>query len=153
MREPVAREVEGVDLDLRLSNFDPTSSAGCSMRRCRACAPWVACTSMPRMTDLALWAAVCETALWPARHLRSRLRGKPQSRHREHYRSSPVAICVRSITVDRTAWTRSASDFLHLCAETAREEFPTGTGRARAGRRRRAQTFWREGRENDRGEH
>ena len=44
---------------------------------------------LPRMADFALWASACETALWPARHFRPRLHGKPQSRHREHHRSGP----------------------------------------------------------------
>ena len=40
---------------------------------------------LPRMADFALWTSSCEPALC----LRARLRGKPQSGHREHHRSRP----------------------------------------------------------------
>src|SRR2546430_13265405 len=75
--------------------------------------------------------------------------------------ADPIATCVRTMMANRTMWTGSASDLLRLCAETARDEFSSGTPgtkspRALAGRLRRAQTFlrtlgieitfWREGR-------
>ena len=105
------------------------------------------------------------------RHFRSRLRGKPQSRHREHHRSGSRSH-LRACNHGRPdQWTGSASDLLRLCAESARDETSIGPAwaknpRALAGRLRRAQTFLRtlgieitfsrEGRagtKNDQGEH
>ena len=50
--------------------------------------------------------------------------------------------------VDRTIWSGSASDLLHLCVESARDDVSRGLAwaknpRALAGRLRRAQTFLR----------
>jgi hypothetical protein len=62
--------------------------------------------------------------------------------------ADPIATCVRSIMVDRTMWTGSASDLLRLYAESARDDVSSGPAwaknpRALAGRLRRAQTFLR----------
>ena len=53
---------------------------------------------LPRMADFALWASGLRNRAVACRHLRSRLRGKPQSRHREHHRSGSrrQLACVHS---------------------------------------------------------
>jgi hypothetical protein len=116
---------------------------------------------LPRMADFALWAAACEPALWPAGTFARAYAANRSAAIESIIESDPIATCVRTMMANRTMWTGSASDLLRLCAETARDEFSSGTPgtkspRALAGRLRRAQTFlrtlgieitfWREGR-------
>ena len=116
---------------------------------------------LPRMADFALWAAGCEPALWPAGTFARAYTSNHQAAIESIIEADPIATCVRTMMANRTMWTGSASDLLRLCAETARDEFSSGTPgtkspRALAGRLRRAQTFlrtlgieitfWREGR-------
>jgi hypothetical protein len=116
---------------------------------------------LPRMADFALWAAACEPALWPAGTFARAYTSNRRAAIESIIEADPIATCVRTMMVNRTMWTGSASDLLRLCAETARDEFSSGTPgtkspRALAGRLRRAQTFlrtlgieitfWREGR-------
>jgi hypothetical protein len=116
---------------------------------------------LPRMADFALWATACETALWPAGTFAHAYAANRKAAIESIIEADPAATCVRSIMVDRTVWTGSASDLLRLCEERARDDIAKGTLRPRnprtlAGRLRRAQTFlrtlgieisfWREGR-------
>jgi hypothetical protein len=103
---------------------------------------------LPRMADFALWAAACETALWPAGTFASAYSANRRAAIESIMEADPIATCLRSIMADRTTWTGSASDLLRLCAESARESPPGGIAwaknpRALAGRLRRAQTFLR----------
>jgi hypothetical protein len=116
---------------------------------------------LPRMADFALWAAACEPALWPAGTFARAYTSNRRAAIESIIEADPIATCVRTMMANRTMWTGSASDLLRLFAETARDEFSSGTPgtkspRALAGRLRRTQTFlrtlgieitfWREGR-------
>jgi hypothetical protein len=116
---------------------------------------------LPRMADFALWAAACEPALWPAGTFARAYTSNRRAAIESIIEADPIAACVRTMMANRTIWIGSASDLLRLCAETARDEFSSGTPgtknpRALAGRLRRPQTFlrtlgieitfWREGR-------
>jgi hypothetical protein len=103
---------------------------------------------LPRMADFALWAAACETALWPGGTFARAYTSNRRTAIESVIEADPIANCVRTVMANRTMWTGSASDLLRLCAETARDEFPSGapgakSPRALAGRLRRAQTFLR----------
>src|SRR5262249_26576042 len=103
---------------------------------------------LPRMADFALWAAACETALWPAGTFASADAANHRTAIENIIEGDPVATCVRALMIDRTAWTGSASELLRLCAEHARVDLPNSSvwaknPRVLAGRLRRAQTFLR----------
>jgi hypothetical protein len=100
---------------------------------------------LPRMSDFALWATACETALWPAGTFAGAYAANRRAAIESIIEADPIATCVRAIMVDRT-WTGSASDLLRLCAESARDDISRGVAwaknpRALAGRLRRCQTF------------
>src|SRR5262245_8248683 len=104
--------------------------------------------ALPRMADFALWAAACETALWPAGIFARAYAANRRAAIESIMEADPIATCLRSIMAARTTWTGSASDLLRLCAESARERPPGGIAWAKnprvlAGRLRRAQTFLR----------
>ena len=104
--------------------------------------------ALPRMADFVLWATACETALWPAGTFARSYKANRRAAVESIIEADPIANCVRAIMVDRTMWTGSASDLLHLCAESARDDVSGGTAWAKnpgalAGRLRRAQTFLR----------
>jgi hypothetical protein len=103
---------------------------------------------LPRMADFALWATACETALWPAGTFALAYAANRKAAIESIIEADPIAARVRALMVERSMWTGSASDLLRLCAESARDETPRGTGwttnpRALAGRLRRAQSFLR----------
>src|SRR5262249_19745128 len=77
---------------------------------------------LPRMADFALWAAACETALWPAGTFARAYAANRRAAIENIIEADPIATCVRAIMVDRTMWSGSASDLLRLCAERARED-------------------------------
>jgi hypothetical protein len=101
---------------------------------------------LPRMADFALWAAACETALWPAGTVARAYAANRRAAIESIVEADPVATCLRSLMVDRSIWAGSASDLMRLCAEHARVDISTPwtkNPRALAGRLRRAQTFLR----------
>jgi hypothetical protein len=103
---------------------------------------------LPRMADFALWATACETALWPAGTFAQAYAANRRAAVESIVEADPVATCVRSLMIDRSIWTGSASDLLRLCVERARADISSGTASAKnpwmlAGRLRRAQTFLR----------
>jgi hypothetical protein len=103
---------------------------------------------LPRMADFALWAAACETALWPAGTFARAYAANRRAAIESIVEADPVAMCVRALMIDRNTWTGSASDLLSLCAERTRADISNGSAwaknpRALAGRLRRAQTFLR----------
>jgi hypothetical protein len=79
------------------------------------------------MADFALSATACETALWPAGTFARSYKANRRAAIESIIEADPIANCVRAIMVDRTMWTGSASDLLHLCAETARDDVSRGT--------------------------
>jgi hypothetical protein len=104
--------------------------------------------TLPRMADFALWAAACETALWPANTFARVYAANRSAAIESVIEADPIATCVRAMMVDRTMWSGTASELLRLCAESARDEISKGAAWARnpravAGRLRRAQTFLR----------
>jgi hypothetical protein len=122
--------------------------------------------SLPRMADFALWAAACETALWPAGTIARAYRANRQAILESVIEADPVATCVRDLMANRDQWAGTASDFLLAAdkllrqqASIRRPDWPR-TPRALAGRLRRAQTslravgidiaFHREGRSGSR---
>ena len=78
--------------------------------------------ALPRMADFALWATACETARWPAGTFARSYKANRRATIESIIEADPIATCVRAIMVDRTMWTGSASDILHLCAESARDD-------------------------------
>jgi hypothetical protein len=103
---------------------------------------------LPRMADFALWAAACETALWPAGTFARAYAANRRTAIESIIEADPVATCVRALMIDRTMWSGSASELLRLCVGHARADILSGTPwaknpRALAGRLRRAQTFLR----------
>src|SRR5262249_24000711 len=105
--------------------------------------------ALPRMADFALWAAACETALWPAGTFASAYAVNRRTAIESIVEADPIATCVRALMFDRTVWTGTASDLLLLCAGHVRADILSDTTpwaknpRALAGRLRRAQTFLR----------
>jgi hypothetical protein len=102
----------------------------------------------PRMADLALWAAACETAFWPTGTFARAYAANRRAAIENLMEADPLATCVRTILGERSSWTGSASDLLRLCAQQAHADASMSppwarNPRALAGRLRRAQTFLR----------
>jgi hypothetical protein len=82
--------------------------------------------TLPRMADFALWAAACETALWPAGTFARAYAANRRAAIESVIELDPIATCVRTMMANQTLWTGTASDLLRLCAESARNEISTG---------------------------
>jgi hypothetical protein len=104
---------------------------------------------LPRMADFALWAAACETALWPAGTFARTYGANRRTAIEGMIDADPVAACVREIMAERGSWTGSAAELWRADAHRSSHDlFSERTGwpknpRALAGRLRRAQTFLR----------
>jgi hypothetical protein len=121
---------------------------------------------LPRMADFALWAAACETALWPAGTFSRAYAANRTAAIESAIEADPVAACVRQLMSERNSWTGSAADLLRVSVQRRGEHISrSGNGwpknpRALAGHLRRAQTslravgidiaFTREGRAGNR---
>ena len=108
-------------------------------------------TSLPRMADFALWAAACETALWPVGTIAHTYAANRRAMIEGLIDADPVAACVRDMMANGNQWAGTASDFLLAADRLQRQEtlirrpnWPR-TPRALAGRLRRVQTFLRSG--------
>jgi hypothetical protein len=108
--------------------------------------PAVRLKQLPRMADFALWAAACETALWPPGTF---LRAYCENRRaavEEVIEADPVATKVREMMAKRPTWTGSASELLRVgigCSSDGRSGAWPKSPRALAGRLRRARTLLR----------
>jgi hypothetical protein len=103
---------------------------------------------LPRMADFALWAAACETALWPAGTFARAYAANRRAAVESIIEADPLASCVRTIVSERSTWSGTASELLRLYAQSAREDISlsppwTKNPRVLAGRLRRAQTYLR----------
>jgi hypothetical protein len=103
---------------------------------------------LPRMADFALWAAACETALWPAGTLARAYAANRRTAIEGMIEADPVASGIRGFMAERSGWTGSAADLLRAADFAGNEVWKTSAGwpktpRALAGRLRRAQTFLR----------
>jgi hypothetical protein len=103
---------------------------------------------LPRMADFALWAAACETALWPAGTFWSAYCGNRDEAVEGVIDADPIAAAVRAVMATRTEWTGTASDLLGALGEAAGERVAKSktwpdSPRALAGRLHRAATFLR----------
>ena len=111
--------------------------------------PLVRLERLPRMADLALWAAACETAAWPGGAFAQAYAGNRRAAVHDAIDADPVAACVCEIMAERSSWTGTAVDLLRVGAGGSwdgRSDSRTGwpkSPRALAGRLRRAQTFLR----------
>lgn len=100
------------------------------------------------MADFALFAAACETALWPAGTVWSAYCGNLDEAVEGVIDADPIGAAVRAMMATRTVWKGTASDLLGALAELVGERvaksktWPDGP-RALAGRLRRAATFLR----------
>jgi hypothetical protein len=101
------------------------------------------------MADFALWAAACETALWPAGTVARAYRTNRRVMLESVIEADPVAACVRDLMAGRNQWAGTASEFLQAADKLQRQEtlirrpdWPR-TPRALAGRLRWAQTSLR----------
>ena len=111
--------------------------------------PGVRLDRLPRMADFALWAAACETALWPVGTFARAYERNRRTAIEDAIDADPVAACVRALMAERGSWTGSAADLLRDGGDaisnggsSSRAGWPS-TPRALAGRLRRAQTFLR----------
>jgi hypothetical protein len=100
------------------------------------------------MADFALWAAACETAMWPAGTFWSAYCGNRDEAVEGVIDADPVAVAVRTMMAARTVRTEKASDLLGALAESVSERVAKSkswpdTPRALAGRLRRAAPFLR----------
>src|SRR5262249_34544227 len=68
--------------------------------------------SLPRMADFALWAAACETGLWPAGTIARAYAANRQAAIDGVIEADPVAVCVRDMMARHRQWSGTASDFL-----------------------------------------
>ena len=104
---------------------------------------------LPRMADFALWAAACETALWPAGTFSHAYATNREAAIESMIEADPVAACVRELMSEHNSWTGSAADLLRVNVQRRSEHVSrSGNGwpknpRALAGHLRRAQTFLR----------
>jgi hypothetical protein len=103
---------------------------------------------LPRMADFALWAAACETALWPAGTFWSAYCCNRDEAVEGVIDADPIAGAVRAMMASRREWTGTASDLLGALAEVVGERVVKSktwpdSPRALAGRLRRAATFLR----------
>lgn len=103
---------------------------------------------LPRMADFALWAAACETALWPAGTFWSAYCGNRDEAVEGVIDADPIAAAARALMATRTEWTGTASELLGALAVMAGERISKSktwpdSPRALAGRLRRAATFLR----------
>jgi hypothetical protein len=105
---------------------------------------------LPRMADFAMWAAACETALWPAGTFVRAYAANRRSSIEELIDTDPVATCVRELMAERSSWTGSAADLLRVSVERGNNRISRGnagwpeTPRALAGHLRRTQKSLRE---------
>ena len=109
--------------------------------------PGIGLDRLPRTADFALWAAACETALWPPGTFGRAYEANRKSAIEGIIDADPVAAWVREIMAERGSWTGSAADLLRAGAGRSsdgisRDGWPKNP-RALAGRLRRAQTFLR----------
>ena len=104
---------------------------------------------LPRMADFALWAAACETALWPPGTFARAYAANRRTAVEGIIDADPVAACVRDIMAERGSWTGSAAELWRAGAHRSNHDLLNEcTGwpknpRTLAGRLRRAQTFLR----------
>jgi hypothetical protein len=103
---------------------------------------------LPRMADFALWAAACETALWPAGTFLSVYRGNRDEVVEAMIEADPIATAVRSMMAERMEWAGTATELLGTLEKMADEgvvrskEWPSSP-RALSGKLRRAVTCLR----------
>jgi hypothetical protein len=97
---------------------------------------------VPRMADFAVWAAACETALWPAGSFGRAYQANRRTAIEGIIDADPIAACVRERLAERSSWTGSAADLLRAGASRRSAHWPKNS-RALAGQLRRAQTFLR----------
>ena len=111
--------------------------------------PSVRLDRLPRMADFALWAAACETALWPVGTFERAYERNRRTAIEDAIDADPVAACVRELMAERGSWRGSAADLLRVGADRSSDGIARGGAgwpknpRALAGRLRRAQTFLR----------
>jgi hypothetical protein len=73
---------------------------------------------LPRMADFALWAAACETAVWPAGTFARAYAANRRAAIDDAIEAEPVAACVRELMAERSSWVGSAADLLRVGART-----------------------------------
>jgi hypothetical protein len=111
--------------------------------------PGISLDRLPRMADFALWAAACETALWPSGTFGRAYAANRRAAIECTIDGDPVAVCVREIMAGRGSWTGTAADLLRAGAGCTTEGISSNNAgwpknpRAFAGRLRRAQAFLR----------
>src|SRR5262249_38750932 len=88
--------------------------------------PQVRLDRLPRMADLALWAAACETTLSPARRFARADAANRTTAIEEAIDAEPVAARVRELMAERSCWAGSAADLLRLVAHRNRTDVIMG---------------------------
>jgi hypothetical protein len=73
-------------------------------------------TSVPRMADFVAWIAACEGAYWtPGTFLRAYNSNRRMAVD-DAIDADPLAVCVRNLMAERSAWRGTASDLFHAAA-------------------------------------
>jgi hypothetical protein len=109
--------------------------------------PSVRLEKSPRMADFAVWGSACETAFWPSGTFMNAYRNNLATAVDNVIDADPIASAVRSLMLNKTKWTGTATrllDDLNLIASVERfnKDWPKN-GQALSGRLRRGMTFLR----------
>ena len=104
--------------------------------------------ALPRMADFALWATACEKAIWPTGTFWTAYCGNRDDAVENVIEADPVATAARSLMIEKTEWTGTATDLLSALTEAVGERMAKSktwpnSPRALSGRLRRAATFLR----------
>ena len=83
--------------------------------------PQTCLPKLPRMADFAVWAAACETALWPAGTFWAAYRRNLDEAAETVLEDDPVAGAVRTLMATRTEWSGIASSLLRALEEIVGE--------------------------------
>jgi hypothetical protein len=83
--------------------------------------PQVRLDRLPRMADFALWAAACETSLWPAGTFARAYVSNRRVAIEDAVDADPVATCVRELMAERSSWAGCAADLLRVGADRSRK--------------------------------
>src|SRR5262245_36193524 len=100
------------------------------------------------MADFALWAAACETALWPAGTFSSAYCGNRDEVVEAVIEADPIATAVCAMMAERTGWAGTATELLSTLEKMAADRVAKSMAwpdnpRALSGKLRRAATCLR----------
>jgi hypothetical protein len=71
------------------------------------------------MADFALWAAACETAVWPTGTFARAYTANREAAIAGIIDADPIVACVRELMTERSSWTASSASTLPLVVKAA----------------------------------